>query len=106
MHGWLRASRQFSTLSTISHLDLAWSPARSGEPEVDFVLTVGTQRIPLEVKYQRRIEELRDTEGLRTFMEKPANRAPFGLLVTQADGAQVRDPRIVCVPLSTLMLLR
>jgi len=95
-----------TTLAAVSHLDVAWLPARSGEPEVDFVLTLGMQRIPLEVKYQRRIDELRDTEGLRTFLEKAANKASFGLLVTLADGAQVRDPRIVCVPLSTLLLLR
>lgn len=95
-----------TTLSTVSHLDLAWSPARAGAAEVDFVLSIGLQRIPLEVKYQRRIDELRDTEGLRTFLEQSANRAPFGILVTQADGAAVRDPRIVCVPLATLMLLR
>jgi predicted AAA+ superfamily ATPase len=94
------------TLATVSHLDLAWSPPRPNEPEIDFVLTIGTQRIPLEVKYQRRIDELRDTEGLRTFMEKAANKAPFGILVTQVDGAVVRDPRIVCLPLSSLMLLR
>lgn len=65
-----------------------------------------TRRIPLEVKYQRRIDELRDTEGLRTFLEKAVNKAPFGILVTQVDGAVVRDPRIACVPLSSLMLLR
>lgn len=95
-----------TTLATVSHLDLACSPARADGPEVDFVLTIGTQRIPLEVKYQRRIDELRDTEGLRTFLEKAANKAPFGILVTQVDGASVRDPRIVCLPLSSLMLLR
>jgi predicted AAA+ superfamily ATPase len=95
-----------TTLCTVPHLDLAWSPARSDAPEVDFVLTIGTHRIPLEVKYQRRIDELRDTEGLRTFLEKSANRAPFGILVTQTDGTKVRDPRIVCLPLSSLMLLR
>lgn len=95
-----------TTLSTVPHLDLSWFPERSNEPEVDFVLTIGTHRIPLEVKYQRRIDELRDTEGLRTFLEKAANRAPFGILVTQVDGPLVRDPRIVCVPLSSLMLLQ
>lgn len=95
-----------TTLATISHLDIAWCPAHSDEPEVDFVLTIGTQRIPIEVKYQRRIDELRDTEGLRTFLEKAANRASFGIVVTQVEGAQVRDPRILCLPLSSLMLLR
>lgn len=104
--GHLAESVVGTTLSTVQHLDLGWSPERSGEPEIDFVLTVGTRRIPLEVKYQRRIDELRDTEGLRTFIEKSANRASFGILVTQSDGATVRDPRIVCLPLSSLMLLR
>lgn len=94
-----------TTLATISQLDLAWLPLRSGEPEIDFVLSVGTQRIPLEVKYQRRLDET-DTEGLRTFLEKTANRAPFAILVTQTDDQRVRDPRIACVPVSSLMLLR
>jgi predicted AAA+ superfamily ATPase len=95
-----------ATLATISALDLAHLPERSGEPEVDFVLTIGTRRIPLEVKYQRRIDPLRDTEALRTFIEKSVNNAPFGLLITQTDLEPVSDPRIVALPLSSLMLLR
>lgn len=95
-----------ATLSTISHLDLAHLPARGGEPEIDFVLTIGTKRIPLEVKYQRQLDPLRDTEGLRTFIEKSVNNAPFGLLVCQTDSDAITDPRIVCLPLSSLMLLR
>jgi predicted AAA+ superfamily ATPase len=95
-----------ATLSTIAQLDLAHLPARRGEPEVDFVLTIGTRRIPVEVRYQRRLEALADTEGLRTFLEKSANSAPFGILVSQTDDESVQDPRIVCLPLSTLMLLR
>ena len=73
--------------------------------EIDFVLTLGTVRIPLEVKYQRRIDPLRDTEGMRTFMEKAVNNAPFGLLITQSP-VTLADPRIIPVPLSTLLLLR
>jgi predicted AAA+ superfamily ATPase len=95
-----------AVLSTISHLDLAHIPGRGAEPEVDFVLTVGTRRIPLEVKYQKRIDPLRDTEGVRTFLEKSVNNAPFGLLVTQTDTDVVLDPRIITLPLSSLMLLR
>jgi predicted AAA+ superfamily ATPase len=67
---------------------------------------VGDVRIPLEVKYQRRIDPLRDTEGLRTFIEKTVNRAPFGLLVTQTDDVSIDDPRIVALPLSSFLLLR
>lgn len=104
--GHLAESIVGTTLSTIHGLDLAWLPERGGDPEIDFVLTVGTRRIPLEVKYQRRIEPLRDTEGLRSFMEKAANRAPFGILITQVDSDSVVDPRIVSLPLSSLMMLR
>jgi len=104
--GHLAESVLGATLSTISHLDLAHRPGRTGEPELDFVLTIGTRRIPVEVKYQRKIDPLRDTEGLRTFLEKAANNAPFGLLVTQTDLETVTDPRIVALPLSTVMLLR
>ena len=75
------------------------------EPEVDFVLTVGAQRIPVEVKYRRRIDH-RDTLGLRSFIDKPHYNAPFGLLVTMTDDHATEDPRIVSLPLSTLLLLR
>lgn len=95
-----------ATLATVSHLDLSHLPSREDQPEIDFVLTIGAKRIPLEVKYQRRLDPLRDTEGLRTFLEKSVNNAPFGLLVTQTDTDEVADPRIVTLPLSTLMLLR
>lgn len=93
------------TLMTISALDVAHLPERASEPEIDFVLTIGTRRIPLEVKYHRQIDPLRDTEGLRTFIEKAVNNAPFGLLITQTP-VQLADPRIIALPLSTLMLLR
>ncbi|MBI5433791.1 MAG: ATP-binding protein [Planctomycetes bacterium] len=93
-------------LSTITGLDISHVPDRKDQPELDFVITVGTKRIPIEVKYQRRIDPLRDTEGLRTFLENTSNNAPFGLLVTQSDGAEIPDPRIIALPLSSLMLLR
>lgn len=95
-----------ATLSTIPQLDLAHLPKRGGDPEVDFVLTIGTKRIPLEIRYQRRIDPLADTESLRTFLEKSVNNAPFGLLICQTDIEPIDDPRIVCLPLSSLMLLR
>ena len=76
------------------------------EREVDFVLTVGARRIPVEIKYQRRIDQLRDTLGVRSFLEKSVNNAPFGVLITQDDSGVVDDPRIVSLPLSTFMLLR
>lgn len=92
-------------LRSIIGLDVAHFPERGAEPEVDFVLTVGDQRIPLEVKYRRHIEH-RDTLGLRAFLEKVNYNAPFGVLVTLLDEEASDDPRIVSLPLSTLLLLR
>ena len=92
-------------LSSVTGLDVKHFPERGAEPEVDFVLTLGEQRIPVEVKYRRRIEH-RDTGGLRSFIEKAHYHAPFGLLVTQLDDPATDDPRIVSLPLSSLLLLR
>lgn len=95
-----------SVASTIHGLDISHFPERGTDREVDFVLTVGTHRVPVEIKYQRRIDSLRDTLGIRSFLEKSVNNAAFGLLITQDDSAKVDDPRIVTMPLSTFMLLR
>ena len=92
-------------LSTIGGVGLAHFPMRPSEPEIDFVVTVATHRTPIEVKYRRRIG-FDDTEGLRTFIEKSAYHAPFGVLVTQTDDVVIDDPRIVTIPLSSLLLLR
>ncbi len=92
-------------LRSIVNLDVAHFPERSAEPEVDFVITVGEQRIPIEVKYRQRIDH-GDTRGLRSFMEKSHYNAPFGILVTLMDESASDDPRIVSMPLSTLLLLR
>ena len=95
-----------SVASTINGLDIAHFPERGTDREVDFVLTAGAQRVPVEIKYQRRIDPLRDTLGIRSFLEKSVNNASFGLLITQDNSGQVDDPRIVSLPLSTFMLLR
>jgi predicted AAA+ superfamily ATPase len=91
---------------SIINLDVAHFPERSPkEPEVDFVLTVGEQRIPIEIKYRRRIEH-RDTLGLRTFIENRHYNAQFGILVSLEDEFVSEDPRIVSMPLSSLLLFR
>ena len=92
-------------LKSITNLDVAHFPERGDEPEVDFILTIGEQRIPVEIKYRRRIE-YRDTLGLRAFIEKSHYNAPFGILATMLDEKASDDPRIVSIPLSTLLLLR
>ena len=93
-------------LASIPGLDVAHFPARATEPEVDFVITVGTKRIPIEVKYRRRIDQHDDTRGLRAFIEKTAYNAPFGLLVTLEDSVQVLDPRIIPISLSSFLWIR
>lgn len=95
-----------SVASSIHGLDIAHFPERGTDREVDFILTVGTQRIPVEIKYQRRINPLSDTLGIRSFLDKSVNNASFGVLVTQDESGTVDDPRIVSMPLSTFMLLR
>lgn len=87
-------------------LDVAWLPARKVEPEIDFVVTVGDQLIPIEVKYRQRIDPRRDIAALVAFIDQEINRAPFGLLVTLHDGVEAADPRVVALPLSSLLLLR
>jgi predicted AAA+ superfamily ATPase len=93
-------------LNSIPNLDVAYFPERGVEPEVDFVITIGTRRIPVEVKYRRSIDPFDDTRGLRAFLEKTVYNAPFGLLVTLEDDMTVRDPRIIPISLSSLLWLR
>ena len=106
MAGHLAESIFGSVSATIPGLDIAHYPERGPDREVDFVLTIGDRRIPVEIKYQRRIDPIRDTGGIRSFIEKTANYAPFGLLITQDDAPPALDPRIVTMPLSSFMLIR
>ena len=105
MAGHIAESAAGYFLRSITSLDVAHFPERSAEPEIDFILTVGEQRIPMEVKYRTRIG-WDDTRGLRSFIEKSVYNAPFGIIVTLTDEPATDDPRIVSIPLSTLLLLR
>lgn len=93
-------------LSTVPNLEVAHLPARDDQPEVDFVLTIGTRRVPIEVKYRRRIDPVEDTRGLTAFLERSVHNASFGLLVTLEDDVPLRDPRILTMSLSQLLWLR
>ncbi len=93
-------------LASIPGLNVSHFPERGSEPEVDFILTVGTRRIPIEVKYRRRIDPFEDTRGLRAFVEKTVYNAPFGLLVTLEDGVSLDDRRIIPIPLSSFLWTR
>jgi len=90
----------------IPGLDVAHFSERAAEPEVDFVLSIGEKRIPVEVKYRRHIDAHRDTLGLRSFLERTHYNAPFAVLVTMLDEVEMLDPRIVPVSLRSLLLMR
>jgi len=93
-------------LGSIIGLGLDHYPVRgASDPEIDFILTIGAMRIPLEVKYRRTIDTHRDTSGLRAFMKRPIYNAAFGILVTMLDDIEIPDPRIVALPLSSLLLI-
>ena len=94
-----------ATASVIRGLGTDRVPTPPREPDLDFVLEVGDQQIPVQVNYRRSIDPVGDTRSIRAFVEKPAKRAPFGLLITREDGPAIDDPRIVAMPLSTFMLL-
>ncbi|MCX7424722.1 MAG: AAA family ATPase [Planctomycetia bacterium] len=93
-------------LADIPNMDIAHFPQRATEPEVDYILTVGERRIPVEVKYRKGIDAHRDTVGLRSFIEKAHYNAPFGILVTMDDKITLTDPRLIPVSLRSLLLMR
>ena len=93
-----------TTASIIRNLDTDRVPTPR-ELGLDFVLRIGDQQIPVRVNYRRSIDSVRDTRGIRSFVAEPANRAPFGLLITQEDAPPIGDPRVIAMPLSTFMLL-
>ncbi len=104
MAGYLAESIVGALFSSIGGIDLAYLPSRHQQPEVDFILTIGDQRIPIEVKYRNQIYS-EHYQGLLRFIEKPSHRAPFGILVTKEQTPSL-DRRIVTLPLRHLMLMR
>jgi predicted AAA+ superfamily ATPase len=92
-------------LRGIPGVELAWFPERKGEPEVDLVLTIGTTRIPVEIKYRRDKPDLAAIAGIESFCSKPAYAAPFGIIVTQSFDGILGD-KVIAVPAATFLLLR
>lgn len=94
-------------LLSLTGPDVSYLPARTGQAEVDLVLGIGTQRIPIEIKYRRRFDSPSDVAGLTAFLDQPANDAPLGLVVTRSDTRlPALDPRIVPVALEDVLLVR
>ena len=105
MAGHIAESAAGYFLRSLTNLNVAHFPERSIEPEVDFILTIGEQRVPIEVKYRENIT-WQDTYGVRSFIEKSVYNAPFGIIITLTDEPATDDPRLVSIPLSTLLLMR
>ena len=93
-----------SLFSSIGGLDISHLPGKGSEPEVDFVITIGDHRIPIEVKCRNTIKN-EHYKGLQYFMEKPVNRAPFGLLISKNETESI-DERVIIIPLKHLLILR
>jgi predicted AAA+ superfamily ATPase len=92
-------------LKGIPGLDVSWFPFRKGEPEIDFILTIGLQRIPIEIKYCRGRPRSGDTAGLKSFCRQPKYNAPFGLLITQ-ETSGLLDENIIALPAYALLSMR
>ena len=103
--GYLAESVLGYFLMNIPNLDVAYFPKRAEEGEIDFILTIGTQRIPIEVKYKTNINK-DDIKNLVAFIDKPVYEAHFGIIITQDYIKENLDPRIVQIPLSTFLLLK
>ncbi|MFM9960646.1 MAG: hypothetical protein ACKV2Q_05415 [Planctomycetaceae bacterium] len=101
--GHLAESIVGSYLTGVPGLDLSWLPATGAESEIDFVLTIGLKRIPLEVKYRRHLKA-DDFAGVRAFCSQPKYNAPFGIVITRDSFAE-RDG-VFCVPLFALLGIR
>lgn len=92
-------------LRGISGLDVSWFPERAGEPEVDFVLTLGMRRLPIEVKYCRGNPSRNDLAGLASFCRQPKYNAKFGLLITQELAGPI-DESVIAVPAYAILAVR
>lgn len=94
-------------LAGLPSVQMSHSPERPGEPEVDFVLTIGARRIPIEVKYRKSAGGADDVAGLKHWIAKGSHGSPFGLLVTQdVSRRKRRDEDIIEVPAKYLLLLQ
>jgi predicted AAA+ superfamily ATPase len=92
-------------LKGIPGVEVSWFPERAKEPEVDLVLTIGTGRIPVEVKYRRSKPDKAALAGIESFCGKSAYAAPFGIIVTQTTEGPIGD-KAIALPASTFLLLR
>lgn len=90
-------------LASVPSLDVSWLPETSSESEIDFVLTVGLKRIPVEVKYRRRLQNS-NSSAVRNFVAQSKYNAPFGIVITREE-ADEKD-NVFFIPLHALLGMR
>ncbi|MGD0654385.1 MAG: AAA family ATPase [Thermoguttaceae bacterium] len=89
-------------LKSTPSLEIAWFPTRRDEPEVDFVLTSGLKRLPIEVKYRHGKPKNGDLAGIRSFCSKEKYNAEFGLVITQEYAGPIGND-VITIPASTFL---
>jgi predicted AAA+ superfamily ATPase len=89
-------------LKGVPTVEVMWFPERKDEPEIDYVITLGVKRIPIEIKYQKTISS-QDWAAAEAFCSKPHYEAPFGIIVTQEHAGKVGNS-CVAVPAANLLL--
>lgn len=102
--GFLAESVVGSMLSSVGGLDISYLPPQGNEPKLDFVITIGDQRIPIEVKYRNTVKS-EHYKGLEWFVSNPLNRAPFGILISK-NPVESSNDQIISIPLKHFLLLR
>ena len=103
--GHLAESTFGAALADATSISIHHRPQRGSSAEIDYVVSVGDHRVPVEIKYQRNVDLNRDARALRVFIAEPTNRATFGVIITRNDVAAPQNTNIVAVPLSTFLLL-
>ncbi|PHR96382.1 MAG: hypothetical protein COA78_28820 [Blastopirellula sp.] len=94
-----------SYLCEIPGLDISWFPERNNEPEVDFVLRIGIEEIPIEVKYRRKKPGKSELAGLQSFCAKKEYDAEFGIIITQ-EYAGLIEENILAIPAFYFLAVR
>lgn len=90
-----------SYLSTVEGLGLSFQTTTDKDGEVDFIMGVGDMHIPIEIKYQNKPTL---SSGIRQFIAKKTNNAPFGIVITKNDSGY--KDGLVSIPAKQFMLLK
>ncbi len=88
-------------LSTVDGLGISFLPSNKNTGEVDLIMGIGDKHIPIEIKYQNNPKL---TNGIKEFMTKKTNNAPFGIIITKKD-SWISD-ELIAIPARQFLLLK